>query len=279
MDELYNQLLEKSVPLSSTVCILITGILSVAIPILLVVYLKKKYDCNLKALLVGILTWIVFARIIEALFHQLILGSSLGETIMGNMLYYALYGGVAAAIFEETGRLIVMKTALRPCFDNDKNALMYGAGHGGIESVMVLGIAMLSNLVAAMTINTHQLQPIYDALKKVSEEEAITALQAYISLADYPSGLFFLAIVERVFAIALHLALSVLVWMAVKESKMVYYVYALIGHFLADFLSAYLSSLTTNVILAELYVVLVISVLVAAIYFIVTKSKKTESIQ
>ena len=279
MDELYNQLLEKSVPLSSTVCILITGILSVAIPILLVVYLKKKYDCNLKALLVGILTWIVFARIIEALFHQLILGSSLGETIMGNMLYYALYGGVAAAIFEETGRLIVMKPALRPCCDNEKNALMYGAGHGGIESVMVLGIAMLSNLVAAMTINTHQLQPIYDALKKVSEEEAITALQAYISLADYPSGLFFLAIVERVFAIALHLALSVLVWKAVKESKMVYYVYALIGHFLADFLSAYLSSLTTNVILAELYVVLVISVLVAAIYFIVTKSKKTESIQ
>ena len=138
MDELYNQLLEKSVPLSSTVCILITGILSVAISILLVVYLRKKYNCNLKVLLVGILTWIVFARILEGFIHQLVLGSSLGDTIMGNMLYYSLYGGAMAAIFEETGRLIVMKTALKPYFDNDKNALMYGAGHGGIESVMIL---------------------------------------------------------------------------------------------------------------------------------------------
>ena len=84
---------------------------------------------------------------------------------------------------------------------------------------------------------------------------------------------------ERVFAIALHLALSVLVWKAVKESKMVYFVLALLGHFLADFLSSYFASMTSNVLVAELIVALVTGSLTAAAYFIVTRSKQTETIQ
>lgn len=279
MDELYAQLLEKSVPSSSMACMLIAGILSLAIPIILAVYLKKKYNCDLKPLLVGALTWMVFARILEGFVHQLVLGSSFGTSIMGNMLIYALYGGVMAAVFEETGRLVAMKTALKPCFGNDKNALMYGTGHGGIESVLLLGFTMVSNLVAAMTINTHQLQPLYDALKTVTEEEAVTALNNYIALTEYPAAMFLVGAVERIFAIALHLALSVLVWKAVKESKMIYFVFALLGHFLADFLSGYLASTTTNVLIAELYVILVTSALVAAVYFIVKRSKNLESIQ
>ena len=43
MDELYAQLLEKSVSSSAMACMLIAGILSVAIPVLLAVYFRKKY--------------------------------------------------------------------------------------------------------------------------------------------------------------------------------------------------------------------------------------------
>ena len=156
---------------------------------------------------------------------------------------------------------------------------MYGAGHGGIECILILGLSMFSNLAAALTINTHELSPLYEALKTVTEEEAVATLQAYITLAGYPAALFFLGIVERVFAIALHLALSVLVWKAVKENNMAFFGLALLGHFLADFLTVFLSTLTSSVVVAELMVILVLTCLVAAVYFIITKTKSTESIQ
>ena len=85
MEELYNQLSEATVPSASILCMTITVILSFAVPLLLAVYLRKKYNCNLKALLVGALTWLVFARIVEGVVHQVVLGSSAGAIIQGNI--------------------------------------------------------------------------------------------------------------------------------------------------------------------------------------------------
>ena len=44
MEELYNQLQTVTVPTATIVCIMISALLSVAIPVLLALYFKKKYD-------------------------------------------------------------------------------------------------------------------------------------------------------------------------------------------------------------------------------------------
>ena len=45
---------------------------------------------------------------------------------------YAVYGGLMAALFEETGRYSAMRFLVKPM--DFPNAFMYGAGHGGVEA-------------------------------------------------------------------------------------------------------------------------------------------------
>ncbi len=277
MEELYQQLMEKTVPFPSVVCMMISFVLAFAIPGALAMYLYKKYRCSFKALMVGALTWIVFARILESIVHQVVLGGSFGAPIQNNVLYYALYAGAMAAIFEEFGRLLVMKTALKKEFDNDKNALMYGAGHGGIEMIVILGLSMVTNLMYASQINKHALEPLLEAAKLLPEEQGAAAFQSLLSLTDTASGLFLLGIVERIPAIALHLALSALVWQAVKTQKNGYFILSLAVHFVADFVTVLVAGTITNIFAAEAVIVAVCVIFSVAI-FLFLKNKEKESL-
>ena len=279
MEELYLRLSEASVPQATVVCSMISAILAVAIPAFLALYIFKKYNCSLKPLLAGALTWLVFARIIEGLAHQIILRGDVGATIQSNLVLYALYGGVMAALFEEFGRLIVMKTALKKEFDYDRNALMFGAGHGGIEAIVILGLAMLSNLTYAQQINNHTIGSVYELLKTMPEEQGVAVLQSLLSLTNTESGLFLLGIVERIPALALHLAMSALVWKAVKDGKYVYFVLSLAVHFLTDFTTVIISGTVANIYLAEALIVAVCTVLSVIIFFFLKNKEKEESIQ
>ena len=276
MEELYQKLLESTVPFPSVICMIISFVLAFAIPGALAMYLYKKYRCSFKPLLVGALTWIVFARILEGIVHQIVLGSSFGAPVQNNLLYYALYGGAMAAIFEEFGRLIVMKTALRNEFDNDKNALMYGAGHGGIEMIILLGLPMITNLMYSSQINKHQLEPIMEAIKLVPEEQGIAVLQTLTSLTDTASGLFLLGIVERIPALALHLAMSALVWKAVKTQKNGYFILSLAVHFAADFVTAIVAGTLTNVVAIEAVIIGVCLILTVAVFLLLKYKDKEE---
>lgn len=278
MEELYQKLLESTVPFPSIVCMIISFVLAFAIPGALAMYLYKKYRCSFKPLLVGALTWIVFARVLEGIVHQIVLGSSFGAPIQNNILYYALYGAAMAAIFEEFGRLIVMKTALKREFDNDRNALMYGAGHGGIEMIVLLGLSMVTNLMYSSQINKHALEPLLEAAKLLPEEQGIAAFQSLLSLTDTASGLFLLGLVERIPAVVLHLAMSALVWKAVKTQKNGYFILSLAVHFVADFVTVIVAGSLSNIAVAEAVIVVFGLVLSVAIFLLLKNKEKEELI-
>lgn len=276
MEELYQQLLGKTVPFPSVACMLISLVLSFVIPGLLVFYLYKRYKCSLRPLLVGALTWIVFARILEAILHQIVLGSSIGTPIQNNLLYYALYGAAAAAIFEEFGRLLVMKTALKNEFNNDRNGLMYGAGHGGIEMIVLLGLSMVNNLMYSSQINKHALEPLLEAAKQLPEEQGAAAFQSLLSLTDTASGLFLLGLVERIPALVLQVAMSALVWKAVKTQKNGYFILSLAVHFIADFVTVMVAGSFSNIAVAEAVIVVFGLALSVAIFLLLKNKEKEE---
>ena len=129
----------------------VSMLLSLAAVIAAFVYGRKRFRAPVSSFFVGVGVFILFALVLESLLHNLLLTTPVGQKIFGNMWLYALYGGAAAAIFEETGRIFAVKTFLRR--QNDvPNAYMYGAGHGGIEAIFVGVISQISNLsLAAMT--------------------------------------------------------------------------------------------------------------------------------
>ena len=111
----------------------VSMLLSLAAVIAAFVYGRKRFHAPVSSFFVGVGVFILFALVLESLLHNLILPTPVGQKIFGDMWLYALYGGAAAALFEETGRIFAAKTFLRRRNDTP-NAYMYGAGHGGVTA-------------------------------------------------------------------------------------------------------------------------------------------------
>ena len=189
-------------------------LLGFAVPVCLAWWMIKKYKVRLSTILIGAATFIVFALVLEALVHKIVLGGSLGATIQGKTLYYALYGGLMAGLFEETGRFLSMKFLMKKEPTTVLPGLAYGAGHGGVEMLIVFGISMISNLVMSVMINAGQLETIVSQTPAEAQEQVRAAAA---QLAELRAGGLLLGLWERISALILHFSLSVLVWAAVRK--------------------------------------------------------------
>ncbi len=252
----------QTVPVLTLICMTISCLSGLAIPVYLYVYFKRKMDADNLPFFVGCAVMLLFAFVLESGFHTIVLGSGAGQVIQSNIWLYALYGGLMAGIFEETGRFAAFKTVLRNKMNKDANALMYGAGHGGFEAMIVLGFSMLSNIVTAVMINDGSISEMAGTLTPEGLAE-ITALTA--ALTETPSYMFLIGIIERIFAAALQIALSVLVWFAVKNKNRFYLFPAAIGiHFAVDTVTVLLNSYGMPALLLEAVVGIMA---LAAVYF------------
>ena len=203
-----------SVPILSMVFMALAALFCFAMPILLLIYYRKK-GADVLPFFVGCAVFVIFALILEPLMHQLVLKAlPVGKTILGNILLYALYGGLAAGVFEETGRFLAFKTVLKKRLGNDRNALMYGAGHGGIEAILVLGATYIGNIVISALINAGQTDMLMATATGETAEQLKTVFDSLTATAPWT---YLLAIVERAVAVTTHICLSVLVWFAVKK--------------------------------------------------------------
>ena len=221
------------VPASSLITISICAILGIAAPFLLSLWLVKKYSVRVRTILIGAGVFVVFALILETIMHQIVLKGPMGPSITGNIWLYALYGGLAAGIFEETGRFLAMKFLLKDEPQGAKTALAYGVGHGGAEILIIFGISMISNLVISALINSGQT----DIILSSSPSEAKAQLQgAFAELEASSPGTFLTGLWERVSAIALQLGLSVMVWTAVRKGGPWLWLFpaAILLHFIVD---------------------------------------------
>ena len=228
------------IPTSSLVMIVINLILGFAVPVCLAWWLVRKHNASLRTILIGAATFIVFALILESIVHNIVLKGPYGAAIQGNTLYYALYGGLMAGLFEETGRFLSMKYLLKKEPATVKPALAYGIGHGGVEMILLFGFTMISYLAMAVMIKAGQADTLFGSVPA----EAQGQIQATVSqLTDSGVGDWLMGLWERISALLLHLSLSVLVWAAVRKGGMWLWLFpaAILLHALVDGLAVILS--------------------------------------
>lgn len=219
------------VPAASIVGILISLIISVGLPIALCIIVWRKTKARISSFFIGAATFIVFAMILERILHTIVLAAT-GTALTGNIWLYALYGGLAAGVFEETGRYLAMKLCMKKNL-NKQNAIMYGVGHGGIEAMLLVGMACVNNLVIAVMINSGQ-APMLLSISGVDDSTYQQALAQLMAVSTTPSWQFCMAGVERISAIIFHISASYLVYLAVSRKKIPYYLLAILAHFLMD---------------------------------------------
>jgi len=229
-----------TVPTLTIVFMLVSALVAIGLPILIGLYLSKKRRLPWKLFFFGALIFLIFVLVFESIFNQLILNSTgvFGSFITSNTWALAIYGGLAAGVFEEVGRKIGFKVLVKQS-DNPEDSLMVGAGHGGIEAIVLVGITMIVNSIMSVLYNK-------DALASLIGDPA--ALQLILdqmdALSQMPSSTFLLSGLERMIAIALHISLSVLVYRSVFESNHKKLLYFAIGiHALFDFLAVMLNSM------------------------------------
>ena len=192
----------------------VNAVLGIAVPVCLSVYLVRKHHARLSTILIGAGTFILFALVLESIMHQLVLKGPHGASILDNTLRYAIYGGLAAGVFEETGRFLSMKFLMKKEPSAPLPGVAYGIGHGGVEMLIIFGITMINNLVISALINSGQTDVIFSKVP----DEAVEQLRSQLDqLQTIGAGTLIIGIWERFSALVLHLGLSMMVWVAVRK--------------------------------------------------------------
>ena len=244
----------NSIPTLSILAMAVSALIGIAIPAVLYVIYRKK-GANHLPFWTGAVTFVLFAFVLEQLAYFFLMKTALWTTITGNIMLYGVVGGFMAGLFEETGRFVAFKTVLRKKRGNDRNALMYGAGHGGVEAVILLSASMVMSIIFSLQFNAGQ-------------SSALGGLDAAQQLIDTPFWMFFAGAVERIAAITIHMSHSVLVWVAAKNRKRFWlFPLAILLHLLVDAVAVILSGAGVNVWVIEgaVYVIAIAFVIIAVV--------------
>lgn len=234
-------------------------IISVGLPIILLIAAKKKTNAKISSFFIGAATFVLFALVLEQILHFAVIsatgGDLTGNSIKSNIWLYGIYGGLAAGIFEETGRFVAMRFIMKKNLTKE-NALMYGIGHGGIEAILVAGLGAVFNIATSLMINAGQLDMMLGTLDETTKAATMETLSQLCTL---PSYTFFMSGIERISAIILHIALSYFVYRAVKEKRIGFYGAAVFLHALVNFsaviANAYLPVIATEAIIFAMSVI------------------------
>ena len=219
------------IAVSSFVMMAVCALLGFGLPVALAWWLVKKRHAKPETIVIGAGIFILFALVLESLVHQVVLKGPSGEAILGNIWYYALYGGSMAALFEEGGRFLAMKYLLKKETAGALPGIAYGIGHGGAEMLVLFGVGMISNIVLGVLINSGQA----DILLASAPAEAQEQVQAqFAQLQTLSAGSMLLGLWERISALVLQLGLSIIVWTAVRCGGK--WLWLLAGAFLLHFL-------------------------------------------
>lgn len=199
------------------------AMLMTAVPLILGIFLAARLKASWRIYGIGATAFIA-SQILHIPFNRYILLPALNVWGTGQILY-AVMVGLSAGIFEETARWIAYRKYL-PKMRSWAGGLMYGAGHGGIEAI-ILGTVTLYIFLQMLVLR--DLSP--ENLKVMVGADSVDATQVYLAAywgAPWYASL--LGAMERISAIMFHLAASLLVLMAVQRRNPVWYAAAVAWH-------------------------------------------------
>jgi uncharacterized membrane protein YhfC len=210
---------------------LLNGLLMIAIPIALGIFLARRTGQRWLFFLAGALLF-VGSQVLHIPFNLIVLNPILeqlgfGEGVFGlELIIGGLLLGLSAGIFEEVTRWFGLRFWLKDA-RSWNSALMYGAGWGGIEAIL-LGLAVLWFLVQALLFRQGTLQSL------IPPEQLELVEAQFTTYWETPFFVNLLGAVERAFALILHLSFSVMVMRVFTHNNRLWLLAAIAWHALVD---------------------------------------------
>lgn len=212
--------------------LLVSGILEIFIPVFLGLLIWSRLKAKWIAFLIGAVLWFVAYVVRSPINSYGIL--LIYQNFKGAALIYLSVAlpSLTAGVFEESARWLAFRFAVKD--HRLENGLMYGAGHSGLESMLLVGVSVLSSAIVGY---------FYP--------QTLTSAQL-TTLTTTPEWIVFIGLWERLCAMVFHIAMSVLVLESFRQ-KQVWYLGVAIGvHFFLNFAAVY--ALQWGIIQSELVV-------------------------
>lgn len=219
--------------------LVINGLLMIVTPLAVGTYLARRYRTGWGLFGAGAVTFVA-SQILHIPFNALVEATILPEVGPGfstTLVLVALFYGFSAGVFEEVGGYLTFRF-WRKDARSWAEGLMVGAGHGGVEALIV-GLLFVVNMAVLIGISRGFFRGMIPAELLPDVEAQVQALFAS------PWYELLLGGVERIFAILLHLGLSLIVLHAVRRRAIVWLLVAITWHALFNAVALVLSTLTS----------------------------------
>ena len=236
--------------------------LMLILPILVGIGIHRRWGSDWRLFFIGFATFIG-SQLLHIPFNWLVLNKmqliSADTSSMTNLIVLAIFLGLSAGFFEETARYLAYRFWATDARTWAKGMMM-GVGHGGIEAIL-LGSLGLINFVVLLGLNR-------DLFTELIPVEQMSLVETQIAtMFGLPWYMAILGAVERVFAICLHLALSVMVLQLFLRHNRWWLVAAILWHALVD-ATAVFAIITWDAITTEILVGLFALISVGIIYWL-----------
>lgn len=187
----------------------LNSILMVIIPIAAAIIIRQKTGAGWRLFFIGAATFI-FSQILHIPFNWLVGKTGLLPTDLSigmNLLIVAVFLGLSAGVFEEGSRYLAYRFWAKDARSWSRG-MMLGAGHGGIEAILLGLILLINNFSLLMVANNATL------MSTIPADQQATIMSTAQQILQLPWYGVLLGAVERLFAVIAHLAMSVLVLQA-----------------------------------------------------------------
>lgn len=202
----------------------------VAYPLVLALIARRKLEVSWRYFGFGALIFFLF-QLISRVPLVNILGQALGSQLRSSqaLTWIWLFAlALTAGMFEEVGRYIGYRWLMRREEKTWKKAVMYGLGHGGLESIVLVGGMGVLSLITLLGLANA-------APGSLSAAQQTQAAQAIATVNAQPVWIPLLGAWERLWTIPVHVALSVIVLQVFRRGKINWLWLAILAHFLVDF--------------------------------------------
>lgn len=148
------------------------------------------------------------------------------------------FAALTAGLFEEVGRYLGMRWLWGGHSRDWESALMYGVGHGGLESMLLTAALSILGLVNVLLLTRADLAKLPLSAAQLAQARAQRAV-----ILRTPGWTPLMGAVERVFAMAVQVSMSVIVLQCFARRSLRWLWIALGYHALVDFVAVALAQL------------------------------------
>lgn len=200
------------------------------LPIIVFIFLQKKYKKMFKSFLLGALAFFIAQIILRIP----IINNFLPKFFWYNVFQvqypylYWIFLGLTAGIFEEVFRLFFIKMFMKR---NHRfiDSISFGLGHGAIEAMIITGLSNVNILIFTLMINNGSL---YLNRFNLPQSTLDTIFYQCTNLTGFDV---ILGGIERIIAMGIHIGLTVLIFEGIiKKKSFKYLILAILIHAAID---------------------------------------------